>query len=137
MNPAQPVVALPPSPPPPHTDSQQCCVTRFGCNGPSNRYCGSGSRIRCLFDPWIRDAGWVKYRQDQDPGRKNPDHISGSLEQFFWLKILKFFDADPEWKKLKSRKENIWIREKHPTSTTLLQTVIRKKPKKKIVFDGT
>ncbi len=23
--------------------------------------------IRCLFDPWIRDPGWVK-NQDQDPG---------------------------------------------------------------------
>jgi hypothetical protein len=29
--------------------------------------CGSGSRIRCLFDPWIRDPGWVK-SQDPDPG---------------------------------------------------------------------
>jgi len=27
----------------------------------------------------------------------NPDHISGGLETFFWLKILKFFDADPGW----------------------------------------
>ncbi len=25
-----------------------------------------------------------------------PAHFSESLEQFFWLKILKFFDADPE-----------------------------------------
>jgi hypothetical protein len=25
----------------------------------------------------------------------NPDHISGSLETIFWVKILKFFDADP------------------------------------------
>ncbi len=23
------------------------------------------------------------------------DHISESLEKFFWVKILKFFDADP------------------------------------------
>ncbi len=27
--------------------------------------CGSG--IRCLFDPWIWDPGWVK-NQDPDPG---------------------------------------------------------------------
>jgi hypothetical protein len=27
--------------------------------------CGSG--IRCLFDPWIRDPGWVKSK-DPDPG---------------------------------------------------------------------
>jgi hypothetical protein len=25
----------------------------------------------------------------------NPDHISESLESIFWVKILKFFDADP------------------------------------------
>jgi hypothetical protein len=24
-----------------------------------------------------------------------PDHISESLETIFWVKILKFFDADP------------------------------------------
>jgi hypothetical protein len=25
-----------------------------------------------------------------------PDYISESLETFFWVKILKFFDADPD-----------------------------------------
>jgi hypothetical protein len=25
----------------------------------------------------------------------NPEHISESLETIFWVKILKFFDADP------------------------------------------
>ncbi len=25
----------------------------------------------------------------------NPDHISESLETIFWVKIFKFFDADP------------------------------------------
>jgi hypothetical protein len=34
----------------------------------------------------------------------NPDHISESLETFFGVKILKFFDADPV-----SGMENIWI----------------------------
>ncbi len=29
------------------------------------QYCGSG--ILCLFDPWIRDPGWVT-SQDPDPG---------------------------------------------------------------------
>jgi hypothetical protein len=29
--------------------------------------CVSGSGIRCLFDPWIWDPGWVKI-QDPDPG---------------------------------------------------------------------
>ncbi len=32
-------------------------------------------------------------------GMNNPDHISESLETIFWVKILKFFDADPGWKK--------------------------------------
>jgi hypothetical protein len=27
---------------------------------------------------------------------KIPDHISESLEKLFWVKILKFFDADPD-----------------------------------------
>ncbi len=47
----------------------------------------------------ILDPGWVK---SQAPGqgsgarRNNPDHISESLETIFlWVKILKFFDADP------------------------------------------
>jgi hypothetical protein len=25
----------------------------------------------------------------------NPDHISESTETIFWVKIIKFFDADP------------------------------------------
>jgi hypothetical protein len=27
----------------------------------------------------------------------NPDHMFYSLETTFWVKILKFFDADPGW----------------------------------------
>ncbi len=54
--------------------------------------CGSGSGIRCLFYPWIRDPGWVK-NQDPNPGSgsgiNNPDHISESLKNIFWVKILK------------------------------------------------
>ncbi len=26
----------------------------------------------------------------------NPDHISESLETIFWVKIMKYFDADPD-----------------------------------------
>jgi hypothetical protein len=38
---------------------------------------------------------------------ENPNHISGSRETIFWVKILKFFDADQvsrirEWKKFGS-----------------------------------
>jgi hypothetical protein len=42
-----------------------------------------------------------------DPGsgigkKSDPDHIYESLEffLFFWVKLLKFFDADPGWKKI-------------------------------------
>jgi hypothetical protein len=37
----------------------------------------------------------------------NPDHVSESLETIFWVKILKFFDADPGWKKFGSGREKI------------------------------
>jgi hypothetical protein len=32
----------------------------------------------------------------------NPDHISESFETIFGVKILKFFEADPGWKKFGS-----------------------------------
>jgi hypothetical protein len=51
-------------------------------------------------------------------GMNNPDHVSESLETIFWVKILKFFDADPG-----SDKEKIRIRDKHPGSATLLISV--------------
>jgi hypothetical protein len=46
-------------------------------------------RIRCFFDPWVRDPGWVK-NQDPDPGTGMNilDHISESLEkEVFGLKM--------------------------------------------------
>jgi hypothetical protein len=62
-------------------------------------------------------------------GMNNPDHISESLETIFWVKILKFIDADPgTWmEKIRIRdrygirdgKIRIWY--KHPVyATTLL-----------------
>jgi hypothetical protein len=55
----------------------------------------SSVRIRCLFDPWIRDPGWLN---KSGSGMNNPDHISETVETIFWVKILKFFDADWGWK---------------------------------------
>jgi hypothetical protein len=67
-------------------------------------------------DPWIRDLGWVN---NQNPGSrsgmKNADHISESLETILWVKIGKFFYADPG-----SRMEKIRIRDKHPGSAVLI-----------------
>jgi hypothetical protein len=45
----------------------------------------------------------------------NPDHISESIETIFWVKKLKFFDADPGWKKFGS-----CIRDKNPGYATLI-----------------
>jgi hypothetical protein len=59
-----------------------------------------GSRIRCLFDPWIRDQGWVKIRiRDEQPG------------SYF--------------RELRSGMKKIWIRnkKKHSGSATLLITI--------------
>ncbi len=57
-----------------------------------------GSGIRCLYDPWIPDPRRAQ-NQYPDPGSRagmnNLDHISESLETIFWVKILKFFGADP------------------------------------------
>jgi hypothetical protein len=43
--------------------------------------CGSGSGIRCLFDPWNRDPDWVKIRiriRDEQPGSYElRDHFLG------------------------------------------------------------
>jgi hypothetical protein len=36
-------------------------------------------------------------------GMNNPDHNSESLELVFWVRLLKFFDADPGWKKIQIR----------------------------------
>jgi hypothetical protein len=48
-------------------------------------------------------------------GMNNRDHLSEGLETSFWVKILKFFDADP-----RSGMEKIRIRDKHPGAATLL-----------------
>jgi hypothetical protein len=46
-----------------------------------------GSGIRCFFDPWISDPGWVK-KSGSGSGMNNPDHISERLEKFFEYKYL-------------------------------------------------
>jgi hypothetical protein len=46
---------------------------------------------------------------------KNPDHISERLERIVLVKILKFFDADPGWKKFGSGME----KNSDPGSATL------------------
>jgi hypothetical protein len=68
------------------------------------------------LDNWIRDPGWGKI-SGSGFGMKNPDHNSESLETIFWVKILKFFDADPGSKK---KKIGFRSRDKYPGPATLL-----------------
>ncbi len=90
-------------------------------DGSCEHCCGSGSGIRCLFDPWIRDLRWVQ-SQHPDPGSgmNNLNHIFWSLETiflvFFGLKylnsLMRIRDPgygmetvrirDPGWKKVGS-----------------------------------
>jgi hypothetical protein len=51
-------------------------------------------------------------KSGSESGMNKPDHISERLQTIFWVKILKFFDADPG-----SAMEK--IRDKHPGSATL------------------
>jgi hypothetical protein len=59
-----------------------------------------------------------------------PDHVSEGLETIFWVKILKFLDADPDqgseiflhWIRDQGRKNfGYGIRDKHPGSATLVE----------------
>jgi hypothetical protein len=47
-------------------------------------------------------GSWMGKISVSGSGMKNPDHISESLKTIFWVKILKFFDADLGWKKFGS-----------------------------------
>jgi hypothetical protein len=69
----------PPGGIPPFQPFHRKRITKYQC-------CGSGSGIRCLFDPWIRDPGMVE--------SQHPDFLELG-NHFFGVKILKFFDADP------------------------------------------
>ncbi len=47
-------------------------------------------RSAAFFDPRIR----IQDGKKSGSGKNIPDHISESLETIFWVKILKFLDAD-------------------------------------------
>jgi hypothetical protein len=54
--------------------------------------CGSGSGIRCLFDPWIRDPGSRRVADSSDPGWKKVgsgirDKHPGSATLIFFIFI--------------------------------------------------
>ncbi len=70
-----------------------------------------GSGIRCLFDPWIRDPGWLKSQDpDRDPGWTTRFIFPRALNPFFWLKYFNSSmrirdgkNSDPGWEKVGSR----------------------------------
>jgi hypothetical protein len=49
-----------------------------------------------------------------------PNHISEGLEIFFWLKIFKFVDADPDPGSGNLFDPGSWIWDKHPESAKKL-----------------
>jgi hypothetical protein len=77
-----------------------------------------GSGIQCLFDPWILDPGWVQIRiRDEQPGS-----YFRELRHNFWIKILKFVDADPGYD-IRDRQNldtGSGMEKIHPGSATLL-----------------
>ncbi len=73
------------------------------------------------------DPGWVK-SQDPDPGLKTQIIFQRAWKLFSWVKIFKFFDANPGWKKFGPeiwdpgwKKLGSGIRNKPPGSVTLLR----------------
>jgi hypothetical protein len=74
---------------------------------PMSQYCGSGSGIGCLFDPWIRDPGWEKVSiriRDEQPG----SYFLELRKHFFLLFLgLKYLNSlmriqDPGWRQFGS-----------------------------------
>jgi hypothetical protein len=66
-----------------------------------NRCCGFESEIRLLFYAFLTLGSGIRVGKkirirDLGSGMNIPDYISEGLETIFWLKILKFFDVDPE-----------------------------------------
>jgi hypothetical protein len=86
------------------------------------RCCASGSGIQCLYDPWIQDLGGARIGRKSSSESviqirdEHPGSYFRELRQNFWVKILKFFDADPEsfWP---------WIRDVYPGSATLISNI--------------
>jgi hypothetical protein len=57
--------------------------------------CGVASVADPGSDAFLTPGSGMGKKSGSGSGRNNPDHISESLKTIFWVKILKFFDADP------------------------------------------
>jgi hypothetical protein len=108
------------------TDPQFWCGSLLYSTKTSVAVPDPGFGIRCLFDHWILDPGWVKSLDPEWSGRNNNhDHISESLETIFsGLKYLILWcgsgnrdgkNSNPGWKNSdpESRMEKFgsWIRD--------------------------
>ncbi len=53
------------------------------------------------YGAFLTPGSGMGIKLGSESGMNNSDHTSESLETTFWIKILKFFDADPGsgWKK--------------------------------------
>jgi hypothetical protein len=55
--------------------------------------------IKSVADPgsgaFLTPGSGMSKKSGSGSGMNNTDHISKSFETIFWVKILKFFDADP------------------------------------------
>jgi hypothetical protein len=61
---------------------------------------------------FLTPGSGIGKKTESGSGMNNPDHISEKLRnQFFGLKLLKLFDADPGWEKFGSGIEKILIRD--------------------------
>jgi hypothetical protein len=71
-----------------------------------------GKKLRCGSGIWVRDKYFGSYFREL-------------RNRIFWIKILKFFDADPGSGNLfdhesEMEKFRSWIRDKHPGSATVV-----------------
>jgi hypothetical protein len=79
----------------------------FQINKRYKQCCGSGSGIRGLFLPL--DPG-SRMGKNQDLDRdEQPGSYLRELRNSFWVKILKFCDEDPGWKKFGSGMEKFHV----------------------------
>ncbi len=97
-----------------HVDVEKCLGRGFVSVADSDP--GSGG-----FVTWIRDPVWEKIRiRDQHSG----SYFLKFGNNFFWLKTLKFFDADPGSFWFEKEKFGFGIRFKHTRSATVVCCVI-------------
>ncbi len=101
-----------PAPPPPiHISlwmhiAEWCERLRLQCQS-RNQCCGSG--IQCLFDPWIRDPGWVK-NKDEHPG----SYFRELRNNFLGYKYLRFLMRIRLRDQRQHCSQQSWVHFQHP-----------------------